>query len=96
MECRDIQDYQITASSYYAGAGGLQAWKGRLKNNSYWASSGVSENNWIQVDLLRSTVVAGIITQGSALVYQEWTTALQIQYGDSQDSLKYILKNGQP
>ena len=56
----------------------------------------IQQNPWIQVDLLRSTVVTGIITQGSAHAPEEWVTNLQIQYGDSVDTLRYILENGQP
>ena len=97
MENTDIKDDQITASSYYTGSGGLQAWKGRLNNDDYWATaSGKPKDPWIQVDLLHSTVVTGVITQGSAHSYQEWVTDLQIQYGDSEDSLMYVLENGQP
>ena len=97
MESRDIRDGQITASSFYTGQGVLYAWKGRLNNNDYWATASSNPTNpWIQVDLLRSTLVTGIITQGSAHAYEEWVTNLQIQYGDSVDTLRYILENGQP
>ena len=97
MESRDISDSQITASSFYNGQGGLYAWKGRLNNNDYWATSHKQPTDpWIQVDLLRYTVVTGIITQGSADVYQEWVTDLQIQYGKLQYLLMYVLENDQP
>ena len=97
MESRDVSDSQITASSFYNGQGGLYAWKGRLNNNDYWATSRKQPTDpWIQVDILRYTVVTGIITQGSAHVQQEWVTDLQILYGNSEDLLMYILENGQP
>ena len=97
MESGDVSDDQITASSFFAGQGGLNAWKGRLNNADYWAtSSGSPADPWIQVDLSRDIDVKGIITQGSAHVYMEWVTELQIQYGDSEDSLEYILENNQP
>ena len=98
MESGDISNDQITASSFYSGQGGLEPWKGRLNNDHYWATA--SENPpepWIQVDLLQSTMVTGIITQGSAsLDYQEWVKELRVQYGDSEDTLVYILEDGQP
>ena len=99
MESRDIRNRQITASSFYAGnRGEFQAWKGRLNNNHYWATASSSPRDpWIQVDLLRSTVVTGIITQGGTRDrYQEWVTDLNIQYGHSVDLLMYILGNAQP
>ena len=96
METGDVTDGQITASSFYSGQGVLNSWKGRLNNDDYWATEDSDPTNpWIQVDLLRDIVVTGIITQGSAHDdYSEWVTWLQIQYGDSENSLKYILENG--
>ena len=98
MESGDISDDQITASSFYSGQGGLEAWKGRLSNGDYWATaSDKPRDPWIQVDLLRSTVVIGIITQGSAHdEYAEWVTDLRVQYADSEDTLIYILENDEP
>ena len=90
MESGDINDSQINASSFHIG---LNPWKGRLNNDHYWATS---VNNpphpWIQVDLLRSTVVTGIITQGGSSL--DWVESLQIQFGDSEDTLMYILEDG--
>ena len=92
MESGNIKDGQITASSFYTG---FNPWEGRLNNNHYWATSAKSPSNpWIQVDLLRSTQVTGITSQGSG--NQEWVTAFQVQYGDSEDSLMYIMENGEP
>ena len=89
-----MPDDQITSSSYYRQ---LYAWEGRLNNNDYWATeAGQPTDPWIQVDLLRDMLVTGIITQGSAYSHQEWVTDLQIQYGNSEDSLMFILENGQP
>ena len=96
MESGDISDDQITASSFYAGQGGLRPWKGRLNNDDYWATA--SENPpdpWIQVNLMQPTMVTGIITQGS-VAYQEWVKELRVQYGDSEDRLMYILEDSQP
>ena len=95
MESRNIIDDQITASSYYNGSGGLQAWKGRLNNDEYWATASRSPTDpWIQVDLLRSTIVTGIITQGGAHDDREWVQKLQVQYGDSENSLMNISEDG--
>ena len=91
-----MPDDQITASSYYRQKN-LYAWEGRLNNNDYWATkAGQPTDPWIQVDLLRNMLVTGIITQGSTHVQQEWVTILQIQYGDSENTLMFIMENGQP
>ena len=97
MESGDIKDGQINASSFYTDQGGLYAWKGRFNNTDYWATSDENPTDpWIQVDLLRDTLVTGIITQGSAHSEEEWITDLQIQYGDSVETLLYILEDGKP
>ena len=98
MENGDIVDDQITASSFYPGDGGFEAWKGRLNNNAdFWSPLDQNEKDpWIQVDLLRSTMVTGIITQGSSQAEQGWVTDLQIQYGDSEHKLMYIFEDDQP
>ena len=94
MESRAIKNDQITASSSFYSQN--NAWDARLNNVKYWAAATRHPSDpWIQVDLSCSTIVTGIITQGSADEYDEWITHLQIQYGDSEDSLVYILENGQ-
>ena len=90
MESGDIKDDQITASSVYFT---LYPWSGRLnKKDSYWSTQyEYPTDPWIQVDLLRRTIVTGIITQGGRTI---WVEYLQIQYGDSVDTLIYILMDG--
>ena len=93
MENGDITNNQITASSFYSE---YFPWRGRLNNASCWvASKGYPAKPWIQVDLLHLTVVTGIITQGSE-AFNVRATSLQIQYGDSENSLVFILENGIP
>ena len=99
MESGDIEDDQITASSFFSDYAGYQPWKGRLNNNGFWSTElDVPTDPWIQVDLLQQTLVTGIITQGGlSRHYEDWVTTLQIQYGyKSEDTLMYILENGQP
>ena len=97
MESGDIRNDQITASSHYHGAtGGRYAWEGRLNNDDCWVTATSNPTDpWIQVELLRTTVVTGIITQGRPNCCH-WVTNLQIQYGDSESTLMYIIENGEP
>ena len=102
MESSTIKNRKITASSFYRDSRygvNLKPENARLHNDEYWAAAkGDLTDPWIQVDLMHTTIVTGIITQGSRDYYEyfdEWITHLQIEYGDSEDSLVYILENGQ-
>ena len=103
MQSGDIRDGQITASSSSGHHPDFQAWRGRLsvERNGAWVIAHPTDS-WIQVDLLRSTVVTGIITQGYGFEYEDyepeeyWIRSLQIQLGNSEDTLVYILEDGQP
>ena len=90
MESGDINNDQITSSAFLTG---FQPWKGRLNNHGNWKAP--SGYDWIQIDLLHSTVVTGIITQGSPEGHYDYYATLHIQYGDSVDTLMFILENGQ-
>ena len=98
MENRQIGDSQITSSSIYTTTFSrtYDAWKGRLNNDMYWSTKLKQPSNpWIQVDLLQQTIITGIITQGGrSILHKDWVTALQIQYGESEDTLENILENG--
>ena len=103
MESGNIRDDQITASSFHTENGDvLQPWKGRLNNVwGIWATATANPADpWIQVDLLRLTVVTGIITQGRAgpegSLTSQWIKELQIQYGHSEDTLMFISENKIP
>ena len=88
MESGAINDNQITASTLNLEN---PPWKGRLNDTGFWRSSHKKGYPWIQVDLMRSTVVTGIITQGGS---SYWVESLQIQFGDSKDTLMYIFEDG--
>ncbi|XP_072048292.1 uncharacterized protein [Amphiura filiformis] len=86
MESRLIKDEQITASEFCPG---YPANAGRLNNNNYWCTSYASpSDSWIQVDFLDTVTITGIRIQGGTYY---WVTKLQIQYGDTDNSLKFIL-----
>ncbi|XP_072043428.1 lactadherin-like [Amphiura filiformis] len=99
MESGVILNEHITASDYYTGPvgpGGLLPHEARLNNDKYWITNSTHPvDPWIQVafDAYEDTVtITGIRTQGSTLSeWGEWVTKLQIQYGDTEDSLAYIM-----
>ena len=87
MESGTISDNQITASSY---VNHLSPKEARLNNDKYWAAKTQSPGQWIQVDLLTTTMVNGIITQGSPTNYERIKT-LQVAYKQtSGHGLEYI------
>ena len=89
MESGDINDNQITSSSG-------ESQEGRLNNNDYWEVE-LGADLWIQVSMSQQTLVTGIITQGGPdTTYEDWVRNLQIQYGDTENTLMYISENGQP
>ncbi|XP_038061700.1 lactadherin-like, partial [Patiria miniata] len=74
MENGTIQDDRITASSsrYRCPSGDA-----RLNNENRWKPLN-DTNSWIEVDLVESTVVTGVITQGSG---RKWyVTAYKVAY----------------
>ena len=104
MESRSIRNEQITASSRYSG---YPPWDGRLKHKGYmyWATAeeNPSDQQWIQVDFLDSTmtgnnvIITGIQTQGSGYHRVKpdcWVKSLQIQTGNTKDGLRFIYEEG--
>ncbi|XP_038059097.1 lactadherin-like [Patiria miniata] len=79
MEDMTIADGQIRASSSTANAPAIEA---RLNNmNGKWNPKSTDANPWIEVDLEKSTVVYGIITQGGLIDWyvKKYTVAYQKQ-----------------
>ncbi|XP_038053555.1 lactadherin-like [Patiria miniata] len=64
MEDGTIPDDRITASSCFNSAY-FPASAARLNNNNRWLSAYGDTNPWVEVDLVQSTVLSGVITQGS-------------------------------
>ena len=85
MEDGSITDDQITASSYDGD------YEPRLNNpNGQWSPEFKDLTPWIQVKFSSAVYITAIQTQGSPIV-NRWVTELQIQTGDSEDSLSYIM-----
>ena len=109
MESELILDEQITASSYYDKLTGTYfPYDGRLNNNGgYWATAEKTQTvqQWIQIDFSDSTktgsdvIITGIQTQGSGSQSFEvdhncWVESLQIQTGNTTESLEFIYEEG--
>ncbi|XP_072039524.1 LOW QUALITY PROTEIN: uncharacterized protein [Amphiura filiformis] len=92
MQSGHVTDDQITASDYYAG---FEPEKARLHNpmNNWVSAVADPTDPWIQVDFGHDVAITGLQTQGSATAghYFEWVEMLQIQYGETNDSLAYIM-----
>ncbi|XP_072024687.1 uncharacterized protein [Amphiura filiformis] len=100
MESGIIKDDQLKASSIYDGDGySLPPEKGRLNNARYWATEhkDKSSYHWIQVAFQDLVTVAGVQTQGGGdFGEREWVKKLQIQSGDSENSLTFIMEEDSP
>ena len=92
MEDGSITDDQITASSYRDDdVGKYGPGAGRLNNpNGQWYADREDWTPWIQVKFFSRVNITAIQTQGSSR-FKRWVTELQIQTGDSEDSLSYIM-----
>ena len=96
MEDRTIDDTQITASSYFSDSrNDYKPHLARLNNQglNYWAPkfSGYPLSSWIQVDFLTNVVLYGIKRQGFRdSFYNYFVSQLEVQTGDSEESLKFI------
>ena len=94
MEDRSIDDTQITASSYYSD---YKPHLARLNNqgSNYWAwvtDYSNPRSSWIQVDFLTNVELYGIKIQGfrDSLDQYMHVSQLEVQTGDSEESLKFI------
>ena len=86
----------MTASSYYHAAGSTRPPEdGRLNGDNYWATSNtdISQEQWIQIDLLTPKVVSGIQSQG-AKHYGQWVKTLKVKYGYDTTELTPIQVSG--
>ncbi|XP_072043968.1 uncharacterized protein [Amphiura filiformis] len=99
MQDGAITDNQITASSYHHEANSqtltFEPWRARPSNTRYWRPHAdtldMLQDQWIQVDFLKTVIITGIQTQGSDSVSNKrWISNLKVQTGDSVDNLTNI------
>lgn len=98
MESEVILDQQISASSSYDYA--YSARNGRLNFTPVrgraggWLSQYLDTAQWFQVDLLKTTRVTGIATQGRS-GFNHWITKYKLQYGDDGKTFRFYTSYGE-
>ncbi|XP_072023253.1 uncharacterized protein, partial [Amphiura filiformis] len=96
VESGVVRDGQITSGSeFYTDHPPHEA---RLHRANNWSTKEVNPSDpWIQVDFLDTVTITGLLTQGSAYdKHDEWVTMLQMQYGDTDNSLEFIMEGDVP
>ena len=90
LEDGTIQDNQMISSRTYGG--GYTAPNARLNGPRAWFCLDCDASDWIQVDLLTCTIVAGVIMQGREDgQWDEYVSKYSIQYKmDAADHFVYI------
>jgi len=89
MESGEIADAQISASSHYddnhaAIRGRLHLKHGGIKQGG-WSARSLDLNQWLQVDLVSFTTVAGVATQGRfSDKARQWVTSYYVQYSNDR------------
>ena len=102
IESRLIPDTALTASTYLEGLGPES---GRLyveRSMSYaqtgtaWVARVSDTEQFIEVQLPRTSTVVGVQTQGRAgLLYQEWVKSYMVQYARDGQLLTYVTDSQQ-
>ncbi|XP_038060806.1 lactadherin-like [Patiria miniata] len=99
MEDGTIQDERLTASSTLNCCPASDA---RLNTDNKWIPSRKDANPWIEMDLVESTVVSGVITQGSGgayyvaqykVSYQKQPSSDYEHLTDGNDNMKIFIGN---
>ena len=83
---------QIKASTVYAGykiEEGSYYGQARLNSPSSWLAYNYDQNQWLQLDAGSSKLIAGVVTQGSAVWYA-WTTMYKVMVSTDGADWKYV------
>ena len=89
MKDGSIQDSQLSVSSDAGGS--YAATEGRLDRTVRgWAAGSNNQEQWIQADLLDTTFITGVITQGR---YDggQWVTAFRVLYSNDESTWSEVL-----
>ena len=91
MESGEISDDQITASSEYDPY--HRAPNARLnfnKNSRAWSAKTNDQNQWLQVDFQRSTIITGISTQGRErhVQFSQFVKSYTVSFSDDESNFQ--------
>ena len=68
----------------------VPVWANNKYNNSTDTIAGEEMGEYVEVDLMRTTDVAGVITQGRG-AHQQWVTRFKVAYFESEGaSMQYV------
>ena len=84
MENGEISDDQITALSEYSP--NHRAPNARLnfnKNSGAWSAKTNDQNQWLQADFQRSTIITGISTQGR-IRFAQFVKSYTVSFSDDE------------
>ena len=97
MESGAILDSQISASSEWNT--NLPAQQARLHfvktDHGAWSARSNDIHQWLQVDLLNTTRVSGVATQGrNGYSYNQWVTKYKLKYSEGGQAFKFYRGSG--
>ena len=99
MESGAILDSQISASSEWDSNHAAQ--QARLHfvqtvhRTGAWSARSNDLNQWLQVDLLNTTRVSGVATQGrNGCPCDQWVTKYKLQYSEDGQAFKFYRRSG--
>ena len=94
MESGEISNDQITASSKYNN--NHRAPKARLnfnKNGKAWVAKTNDQNQWLQVDFQRSTIITEISTQGRGR-HGQFVKSYTVSFSDDESNFQSFNTEG--
>ena len=99
MESGGILDSQISASSEWASNHAAQQARLHFVKTVYrtgaWSAKFNDIHQWLQVDLLNTTRVSGVATQGrNGCSCSQWVTKYKLQYSEDGQAFKFYRRSG--
>ena len=97
MESGAILDSQIRASSEWASKLAAQQARLHFVKTVFGAWSGKLNDihQWLQVDLLNTTRVSGVATQGrNGCSCNQWVTKYKLKYSEDRQAFKFYRRSG--
>ena len=94
MESGAILDSQISASSEWDSNHAAQQARLYVKTvYGAWSARSNDIHQWLQVDLLNTTRVSGVATQGRNGFHQ-WVTKYKLKYSEAGQAFKFYRRSG--